>query len=250
MEKKRIIKKEKQKILNKKTKNHDIAIEKISKLYKLATRDPKTGLYNAGFFYNELNHEISVSFRYSQPLSIILIDIDNFKEKNTEYGYLKADEILIKLSKIILQARRNTDIAARFGGEEFVILLPETTEEKAIILAERIRTLVFNNNFLKKYGVTISLGVSSIIGKTNKKNLDEIEDYYKKIKKFESKEDKDVFSYLKKIDLPENPKKNKLGEILFEKANIALKYSKSNGKNRTTIYKDELLKFVKKKHNH
>ena len=239
-------KREKQKTLNKKIKKQDIAIEKISKLYQMATRDPKTGLYNAGFFYNELNHEISVSFRYSQPLSLILIDIDDFKKKNTDYGYLKADEILIKLAKIILKNIRTTDIAARFGGEEFVILLPETSEEKATVLAERIRNSVLHNIFLKRYKITISLGVSSIIGKANKKNLDEIEDYYKKIKKFESKKDKDVFSYLRKIDLPESPKKNKLGEILFEKANIALKYSKSNGKNKTTIYKDELLKFIKK----
>lgn len=221
------------------------AIEKISKLYRLATRDPKTGLYNVGYFYNGLNHELSIALRYNRQLSLILIDIDDFKKINTKYGYLKADKMLIAVAKIITKDLRTADIAARFGGEEFVILLPETNEKKAIMISERIRNKILKDPFLKKFGVTISSGISSFkpIGKLKEKELN---NDYEKIKRIESKiEHEDVFAYLKAIKVPTHDTENKLGEILFDQANISVKYAKNSGKNKTVVFKETILKSFK-----
>ena len=222
------------------------AIEKISKLYKLATRDPKTKLYNAGFFYNQLNHELSVALRYNHQLSLILIDIDDFKKINTKYGYQKADKILIRVAEIIKEDLRTADIAARFGGEEFVLLLPETSQEKAFAISERIRKKIMKDIFLKKFKITISAGISCFkpTGKIKEKELN---DDYERLRKIELKiEREDVFAYLKAIKMPTHDTENKLGEILFDQANISVKHAKNSGKNQTVVYTEKLLKSFNK----
>ncbi len=235
-------KKEVRKIYDNYQKATDIlAMEKVSKLYKLATTDPKTGLYNSTFFANELNHEISIALRYGSPISLILIDIDDFKKINEKYGYLRADKMLIEISDIIKDNLRKTDFAARFGGEEFVLLLPETTQKKAKEVAERLRSQVQKDKLLLKYKVTISIGVSSIEKKLKKRKA------YEKVVKIPKQviQRSDVFSYLRAIQIPEMPEKNgttETSEDLFKKANLALKYAKTHGKNRVIVYNERLLK--------
>lgn len=218
-----------------------LAMEKVSKLYKLATTDPKTGLYNSTFFANELNHEISIALRYGSPISLILLDIDDFKKINEKYGYLRADKMLIEVADIIKDSLRKTDFAARFGGEEFVLLLPETNPKKAKEVAERLRKQIEKDKLLSKYNVTVSIGISSIEKKLNKrKSYEKTVNIPKQIAPRQ-----DVFSYLRAIKIPEMPEKNgttETSEDLFKKANLALKYAKTHGKNKVVIYNEKLLK--------
>src|SRR3989304_6435415 len=133
--------------------------ESISLLYDIATLDEKTGLYNSRFFNAELEMEIEKAKRGKQKLSLIIIDIDYFKKINDKFGHVKADELLFQLAKVIKSQIRKSDIAARFGGEEFFILLPETSLVKAGKLASRLLKAIRNNLILKKYKVTISVGI-------------------------------------------------------------------------------------------
>jgi len=129
----------------------------INTLYEIATRDEKTGLYNYKFFQEILNIEFEKAKR-GENLSLVIFDIDNFKQINTKFGHIKADEFLVKIAKIIEKHTRKSDIVARFGGEEFIILLPDTRASKAKKVAERIRKMVEKN--LKKQQITISAGLT------------------------------------------------------------------------------------------
>jgi diguanylate cyclase (GGDEF)-like protein len=131
--------------------------ENISVLYELATHDEKTGIYNYRFFQNMLDMEFEKAKR-GKPLSLLIIDIDYFKKINDKFGHLTGDKILLQSAKIIKNNTRKSDIAARFGGEEFLVLLPNTNISKAKRVAERIRRAVEKN--LKKYSVTISGGIA------------------------------------------------------------------------------------------
>jgi diguanylate cyclase (GGDEF)-like protein len=134
--------------------------ESISMLYEAATRDEKTGLYNNKFFETILDMEVEKASRGKQRLSLFIIDIDFFKKINDKYGHLKADELLARLAKVVKKQLRKSDIAARFGGEEFFILLPETNLEKAKKITSRLRTAIKTDKMLKRYGVTVSGGLS------------------------------------------------------------------------------------------
>lgn len=134
--------------------------ESISLLYDVATHDEKTGLHNNKFFENVLEMEVEKAKRGRQKLSLLLIDIDFFKKINDTWGHIKADELLEQLAKIMQREIRVSDIAARFGGEEFFILLPETNIIKAKNLAERLNNAVREDKMLKKYSVTISIGIT------------------------------------------------------------------------------------------
>jgi diguanylate cyclase (GGDEF)-like protein len=129
----------------------------INSLYKIATYDPKTGLHNYRFFSELFDIEFEKAKR-GEKLSLVILDIDNFKQINTKYGHTKADEFLVKIARILEKCIRKSDIVARFGGEEFVILLPNTTSTKARRVAERIRKAVRKE--LKKFNITISGGIS------------------------------------------------------------------------------------------
>ncbi len=134
--------------------------ESVSSLYDAATHDEKTGLYNNKFFENILDMEIEKAGRNEGKLCLLLIDIDFFKKINDTYGHLKADELLKKLANVIRNQIRKSDIAARFGGEEFFIILPGTTLEKAKKLVSRLRRSIKSDKTLKKYGVTVSGGLT------------------------------------------------------------------------------------------
>ncbi|MBU0632665.1 diguanylate cyclase [bacterium] len=113
------------------------ALEK--QLSDLALHDKLTGLYNRGSFDEKLDYELSRAHRYHRNLSLLMFDIDFFKKVNDTYGHQAGDDVLKEIAHIIKRSVRGSDYAARFGGEEFMVILPETESTKAFELAERIR---------------------------------------------------------------------------------------------------------------
>jgi two-component system cell cycle response regulator len=136
----------------------------LSKLENLAITDGLTKLYNLRHFYNLLEVEIDRCRRYGHSLALLLLDIDNFKVYNDTYGHLEGDKVLVKIGQIIRSCLRTMDSAYRYGGEEFTVILPETTAQEANNVANRIRLAVELENFFPKDGnaatVTISIGVT------------------------------------------------------------------------------------------
>ena len=136
--------------------------------------DPLTKLLNRSSLEPSLQREIQLSKRHGSPLSLIMLDIDNFKKINDNYGHLAGDNILIKIAFIISNTIRETDYAFRIGGEEFLILLNDTSIKDAEKLAERIRTKVeqsyvtFENH---KLSYTISLGISYLQPENDQQSL-------------------------------------------------------------------------------
>lgn len=142
-----------------------VAIEKaqlLKKAEELAIRDGLTGLYNYRYFHQRIEQELQRARRYKSPLSLIMADLDFFKDYNDRYGHLKGDDVLREVSKLLLDSVRKVDFVARYGGEEFAVILPETDEGKAKIVSERIRQSVEKHLFPyekgKKNKLTISLG--------------------------------------------------------------------------------------------
>ncbi|WP_425804686.1 GGDEF domain-containing protein [Desulfitobacterium sp. Sab5] len=131
----------------------------INKLHFIAHNDQLTGLCNRRYFNFMLAKEISRIQRTKSILTLILIDIDNFKKVNDTHGHLMGDDVLKKLGYILKNNTRNIDIVARWGGEEFAIILVETDLDGAKIFAERLRKTVENYDF--GFQVTISLGIVS-----------------------------------------------------------------------------------------
>ncbi len=110
-----------------------------AKLFDFAARDSLTGLYNKRFIVNELENYCRIARRSGRAFSIILIDIDDFKQINDRFGHLSGDEYLRRFAELIGNSQRDQDIAGRIGGEEFLIILPETAIDGALQLAVRIR---------------------------------------------------------------------------------------------------------------
>jgi diguanylate cyclase (GGDEF)-like protein len=136
---------------------------KLEELTNLTIRDDLTGLFNSRQFYSHIAQEVDRSNRYFRPLSLILMDIDNFKSLNDTYGHLFGDKILSGMGEIIKSAIRMQDTAYRYAGDEFTILLPETELERAIAVAERVRQAIeIETQVLsdpKSLKVTVSIGV-------------------------------------------------------------------------------------------
>ena len=127
-------------------------------------KDPLTGLYNRYAFKEILRQEIERAQRYERHLSLLMIDIDHFKKVNDLFGHLVGDEVLEEVADIITSAVRKTDIITRFGGEEFAIILPETTVGHATMLAERIRKKIEEHDYARliaKESLTVSIGISN-----------------------------------------------------------------------------------------
>jgi len=132
---------------------------------ELSLTDELTGLYNARHFFRQVQAEVERAVRYDSPLSLCVIDIDNFKHYNDTYGHLNGDAVLSELGRIIQRLIRESDSAYRYGGEEFIIVLPQTAREEAARVAERIRVVFYEHAFYPRSGdgihVSISIGVTS-----------------------------------------------------------------------------------------
>ncbi len=139
-------------------------VKMLEQLQKLATTDGLTKLYNSRHFYNQLTLEVDRSNRYNPPLSLLLLDIDHFKDYNDNFGHLEGDKVLVRLAQIIESCLRKLDTAYRYGGEEFTVILPETTGDEAETVAHRIKSAVEKEKFRPRAGedvsVTVSIGVT------------------------------------------------------------------------------------------
>jgi len=148
---------------------HGIAALENSETYALAKErafvDDVTQAYNAGYLLKTFENEIQRSERYGSPLSILFLDLDHFKEVNDEYGHLVGSEALRRLCRVLEQCVRQVDTLARYGGDEFSILLVDTDHETALEVAERIRrridTYVFEVDRDIRLALTLSIGVAT-----------------------------------------------------------------------------------------
>jgi diguanylate cyclase (GGDEF)-like protein/putative nucleotidyltransferase with HDIG domain len=137
----------------------------VPQLQAEARVDPKTGLYNARYFATTLAAEIARAARFERPMSLIMADLDLLRDINNSYGHLAGDAVLVGIADIFREQLRHYDVPARFGGEEFSILLPETPPEQAMEIAERIRRAVAEEQFevdtaAEPIRATISIGVA------------------------------------------------------------------------------------------
>jgi diguanylate cyclase (GGDEF)-like protein len=136
----------------------------LGKLKELAITDDLTKLYNSRHFYQQLGLEADRANRYDNPLALLLLDIDFFKQYNDSHGHLEGDRVLVRLGEVIRSLLRKMDSAYRYGGEEFTVILPETNAREALNVAQRIRKAVEQVKFVTAEGkearVTISIGVT------------------------------------------------------------------------------------------
>ena len=131
----------------------------------LADHDGLTRIANRHSFDRRLREEIKRHQRHGQELSLLMLDLDFFKAVNDRYGHLAGDMVLSRVGDLLRHSLRESDLPARFGGEEFVVLLPQTTEEQAWLLAERIRSLIAKQSFSfegQHFRVTASIGVAAL----------------------------------------------------------------------------------------
>lgn len=136
----------------------------LGKVEQLAITDPLTELFNRRRFETVLEKEFKRTVRYKSPLACLMIDIDHFKKINDEYGHQAGDSVLQETAQIIKTTFREVDIAARWGGEEFVILLPQTNKEAALQSASRMLEAISNHKFPSIPGkkITVSIGIASV----------------------------------------------------------------------------------------
>jgi len=132
-------------------------------LYRQATRDELTGLHNRRFFLEILEDELSRSRRHNLVASLLLMDIDHFKAINDKYGHSTGDLVLKEIASILGRNVRREDTLARYGGEELILLAPQTEMEGARIFGDRLRGLVEKHPFVYKeeFSVTVSIGIAT-----------------------------------------------------------------------------------------
>ncbi|MEM1577678.1 MAG: GGDEF domain-containing protein [Candidatus Pacearchaeota archaeon] len=170
------IKKIKKEIKKLEQKHKEKFLSKLfEQLYFYATHDVLTGLWNKSLLNDILGKEVSRAIRHKKTFSIMLIDIDDFKKYNDKFGHLQGDEALKTVTGVIIKNIRKEDFAVRFGGEEFLIVLPETNAAKALNVAKRIREIINNieikpvrKNLPQGYEkVSVSIGISEFKGNIN-----------------------------------------------------------------------------------
>ncbi len=136
-----------------------------TRLYRIASTDELTGIANRRALMQALEKRIAEAMRYNTSFSMLLFDLDDFKNINDEHGHLAGDDILIKITRVCARWLRATDFMGRYGGEEFMVLCPNTSIDGAKALAERIRLAVEETEFTahkKKFKMTISVGVTEL----------------------------------------------------------------------------------------
>lgn len=207
----RMFKKMEQQI-SKKTEYLQRALNEASLLQRrfesLSMIDSLTGLYNRRFFYEHSNKEVAGMQRYGGPLCIVLLDLDCFKKINDEFGHACGDQVLIDVANKLKNQMRKSDIVARFGGEEFVILFSRTDGESGLLFAERIRQSIASLEWTfnqKKASVTASIGICCI--------------------------GKDAFQ-----------DQNETVDSFVNFADIAMYKAKSQGKNQVVVFTESLAK--------
>jgi diguanylate cyclase (GGDEF)-like protein len=132
----------------------------------LAREDALTGITNRRQFFELGTHEVSVALRYGHPLAVILIDVDDFKRMNDTQGHQAGDEVLKRVARVARQHLREADLLARYGGDEFIVLLPNTRAAEAAIVAERLRADLAGQGTVLEHGtltVTISSGIAGLL---------------------------------------------------------------------------------------
>lgn len=140
---------------------------KKEKLAELAFYDGLTGIYNRRYFDVAVREEVSRAIRYKRSLSALMIDIDHFKKVNDEHGHQRGDQVLAAVARALKDSLRSTDIVCRYGGEEIVVVLPETGAKIAGKIGESCRKLVeAKTTETIEGGVTVSVGVSELAGAT------------------------------------------------------------------------------------
>jgi diguanylate cyclase (GGDEF)-like protein len=143
---------------------------------KLAVTDGLTGISNRPNMEQSLLSEFERSKRYNSPLSVVLLDVDHFKDVNDSYGHQKGDEILVTFASVLKKFCRANDTAARYGGEEFLMILPQSNAQSAFKIAERVREEIMKMSFVgndSKFSVTTSCGVAEL-NRDYMKNTDQL----------------------------------------------------------------------------
>jgi diguanylate cyclase (GGDEF)-like protein len=136
------------------------------RLQDLATLDGLTGIFNHRAAKERLATEWNRARRYESPLSVLMLDVDKFKQYNDAYGHPAGDEVLKRVANLLREKARETDIVARYGGEEFIVILPNTSEDASTIFAERLRSAIESENWPLRT-VTASFGAATMTADLN-----------------------------------------------------------------------------------
>lgn len=137
------------------------------KVRQLGLRDPLTGINNRRFFDKRLTEEVSRAQRTGAPLSCLFIDLDHFKHINDQYGHQTGDRVLSEVASVLQKRMRDSDVLARFGGEEFVILLTDTASDLAADIAQQLRQLIAEMRFENTQGSTVQVTFSAGLATLN-----------------------------------------------------------------------------------
>ena len=136
-----------------------------AEIERLTISDDCTGLYNARFLHSVLDREVKRSERYHHPVSLVFLDLDNFKRVNDSHGHLVGSALLAEVGSLLLAMLREVDVATRYGGDEFVVVLPETSRDGALLVGQRILRGIREHRFCRHHGlelaITTSVGVAS-----------------------------------------------------------------------------------------
>jgi diguanylate cyclase (GGDEF)-like protein len=152
-------------------KSHILTFLKKRQLERIATTDGLTGLNNRLKIEKLINEEVDRAIRYKRRFSLVLLDLDHFKNVNDQFGHHVGDAVLKEFSTVLLSAVRKVDDVARWGGEEFVILLPETSVDEAHNVSEHVRSKVENHLFAIIKNLTVSIGISEYISGDNLQSI-------------------------------------------------------------------------------